>query len=281
LLRLAEKYMAIGDTIKAQCLNSVSVLGFYNDNRNLDKMIAFINKSNKTSFETFLAEIHPYNVSQLREVQAVDMMYKYQFADAVSKFKEGALNNELYGDPFIIHNIDCHDCDHAAPKKITYTKLSFAKKMLQLETELKTDSANIAGIYFELANGYYNMTYFGNARRLYETEIGLSTYWNNYSWYPEYEDEKPVLPFYDCSKAEECYLKARSASNNAEFKAKCTFMAAKCEMNNGYPDFKPDFGKVDFIAGKYFRELKQQFSKTKYYKEILNECGYFKTYARK
>jgi hypothetical protein len=42
-----------------------------------------------------------------------------------------------------------------------------------------------------------------------------------------------------------------------------------------------DFKFSDIPTGKYFAELKNRYFSTRYYQEILKECGYFKKYAAK
>lgn len=64
-------------------------------------------------------------------------------------------------------------------------------------------------------------------------------------------------------------------------------MLAKCERNEYYHSkFKQDDyyyswnnDKVNFLAWKGFKALKNDYRNTKYYQEVLQECGYFKTYV--
>jgi hypothetical protein len=208
------------------------------------------------------------------------LLYKYDFKGAMAKMNEdaGAGKEALYGDPFVIHIKDCHDCDAADPKKTAYTKLSFMQKMIDLEAKAQSNPKDVAEIYFQLANGYYNMNYFGNNRVLYDTK---ATYMGDagfeYSEYSSTLNGNSMPSYMSCSKAEAYYVKAMTASTDPEFKAKCCFMAAKCEQNTFFCN-KPKDYKGDFKSGKYFTMLKTGFSSTQYYKEIINECGYFKTY---
>ncbi|MBC7865374.1 MAG: hypothetical protein IAF38_20530, partial [Bacteroidia bacterium] len=78
----------------------------------------------------------------------------------------------------------------------------------------------------------------------------------------------------NCSNALNYYLLAAENSEDKEFKAKCTFMAAKCELNASY-------SKKGLGEDKYFGILQKDFSKTKYYSEILKECSYFRYYVKK
>ena len=69
-----------------------------------------------------------------------------------------------------------------------------------------------------------------------------------------------------------------------------TFMAAKCEQNEWYltEEHKPsacywcDKEKTkDFQPGKYFQELRDIYSDTKYHSEIIKECSYYARYYGK
>jgi hypothetical protein len=57
-------------------------------------------------------------------------------------------------------------------------------------------------------------------------------------------------------------------------------MAAKCEQNAYFISENKAEG-VDFQSSKYFKLLKSDYAKTQYYKEIINECGYFRTFLNK
>lgn len=276
LHRLSQKYHVFGDFVKAQCLDIHQDKQFYDDPDKMKALISFIDKPGKSPFEEFLVSIHPYNKDVLFDYQAIDLIYHYNFHDAVTKFDEckGSGSDPLLGDPFIIHINDCHDCDHQAETGDSYTKYSFVKRLAALEEFSSGDSKKMSETYFLLANGLYNMTYFGNARMVYGTPIkDRSLVYFDYR--PDQQNLKD--PIYDCSKAEEYYRKAMELSVDKEFKAKCCFMAAKCEQNAYF--MSPDFNYERVVrAGKYYQQLQESFSKTNYYKEVLKECGYFKMY---
>jgi hypothetical protein len=54
-------------------------------------------------------------------------------------------------------------------------------------------------------------------------------------------------------------------------------MSAKCEHANWLNSISEE-EPIDFVAGKYFQLLKSDYSRTKYYQEIIQECGYFCTF---
>ena len=135
-----------------------------------------------------------------------------------------------------------------------------------------------------LGNAFYNITHFGNGRIFHEGDIAGS------GSTPDFFRDPIRNMITTTSLAKAYYEKAFLATKNIEQKAKTQYMIAKCERNYYYNkkyyslnlstwDIQDD--KTNFIAWQGFKVLKANYSKTKYYKEIINECGYFKTYVRK
>jgi hypothetical protein len=273
--RLAQKYIAGGALAKAQCLHEYSDQYFYQEARKQELMIAYMDRPGKTEFDRYLLSIYPYSRSDIFELQAVSLFYEGRIERAITRFRDqpGSGGTVLPGDPFLIHIKDCHDCDHAAPQAKKYTKLEFAERLLELERLVVQPGDSAAQYAIALANGYYNATFWGNARVMYQTKIREYSYINLYNPDPALRAD-PVM---DCSKAERFYLKARELSHDKELKAMCTFMAAKCEQNTFFLT-KPGDYQGDFRAGKYFSQLRKQYSSTRYYRDVIGECGYFRTY---
>jgi hypothetical protein len=67
------------------------------------------------------------------------------------------------------------------------------------------------------------------------------------------------------------------ASRDREFRAMCCFMMAKCEQNTFYLT-RPEGYNGDFRSGEYFRVLAKSYAGTRYYREVIRECGYFRTW---
>ena len=91
----------------------------------------------------------------------------------------------------------------------------------------------------------------------------------------------------NCNLAKMYYQKAFEAAANDEQKAKCQYMLAKCERNEYYNKkyyaitdwWQIEDDKVNFLAWSGFKNLKNKYSKTQYYQDVIAECGYFKTYS--
>jgi hypothetical protein len=245
-------------------------------------MIDFMSRKDLNGLEKFMVSQYSLKLADLYEVKAVALMYEYHFQEAVREFEktEGAGKDELYGNPFTIHISDCHDCDHLATQKTKYTKLSFAKKMAELmaKGDTASNAEERAQNYFLYANGLYNMTYYGNGRFIHETRI---VNFSPYGYSADENEEALKTNFYNCIESLLWYQKALSLSKNKEFRAKCTWMSAKCEHNiwlGTSPNKDETKPYRDFAGGRFFTDMKTQYSDTKYYQEVINECGYFCTF---
>lgn len=279
LKELSRFYAQKNDVIRALLLTDSPRDAFYRSNGQIDAMIAFLKRREKSGFDTFLTKNSNYSTEQLEELKSINSMYAGRIDEAVESFaRVGAevRTENLRADPFVIHNIDCHDCDFEAPHT-SYTKVSFALRMKELAARAEGQGQDAAEASFELANGYYNMSYFGNARDFYDTQHeNLRPAWD---W--KHATKDPVLSM---DLAEKYYSQAMAKSSNREFQAKACFMAAKAEQNravnvnreaidNGLPG-----DGVNIRPGVYYAKLRDQFSDTQYFQEIINECGYFQTY---
>jgi len=242
-------------------------------------LVRYMNKPGKTEFDNFLVSIFPYKQSDLYEIMAVKLVYQNEIKEAFLMFQncKGSGNREMYGDPFDTDIKDCYYCNINYNEVQPYNKINFVRKMILLEYYAGKDPAKAASNYFAIANGYYNITYFGKAREMYQTCIqgihNIGFKWDE--WTKSAENNDPIL---DCSLAEKYYLKAAELSNDKEFKAKCYFMAAKCEQNTFFVNELSEYNG-DFKAGKYFNKLVTEYSNTDYFKDLVNECGYFAKYT--
>jgi hypothetical protein len=150
--------------------------------------------------------------------------------------------------------------------------------------ENEKDNNKSAQYYFELANGYYNITFYGNS--------WMASSFNTRGLLPWGYTKEQNYDFYDCSRAEENYLKAAKKTANKEFAAQCYFMAAKCEQNKFYNNMPwlPYTYYMDTVDKEYLREkmkyknyfsvLKEKYSQTDFYQEALKECNYFNYFVK-
>lgn len=280
---LAALYRSQKNTVMTEIFNHES--SFYDHEKQLLDMKAFLSKANKTEIEKIGASIYEIKLADINYFQGVKATFENKIPEAIAFIKQSdkLQNTVFYGNPFLGNIKDCHDCDHQAAQKKKYTMLDFLTiiQKMQDNVEKKVDVYNNSLL---LGNAFYNITHFGNGRLFYEGNIAGS------GSTPDFFRDPIRDMITNCSLAKAYYEKAFSAAKNNEQKAKTQYMMAKCERNDYYNkkyyslnlstwDIQDD--KTNFIAWQGFKNIKANYSKTKYYKEIINECGYFKTYVQK
>lgn len=175
-------------------------------------------------------------------------------------------------------------------KKEQLSIKEFLEKMIEIEAILN-NNPNSSMDNFLYANALYNLSYFGSASKItttYRSVMSVHT--------PNLQEQKLKL-------ALKHYELAFSNSQEKELKAKILYQMSKTKLalfdlsssQNGYPQSLAwgSNGKKKYYYGddeniyinflqqdgaKYFDELKNSYSNTKYYKELLKECGDFRTY---
>jgi hypothetical protein len=251
---------------------------FYFDNFNVEAMKSFLERNNKTAIEKLAAGIYPIIIDDIYEFQAVIATFENRLDDAFNYIQKAGERKDklLLANPFNGFIKDCHDCEHAAPQKTRYSKFRTIEimKMMQAKIAKGEDLFNNCLL---MANAFYNISYFGNARLFYQGNIigkGETTYWDIADRYDKRINSMANAKFY--------YQKALQAAKTDEQKAKCCYMLAKCQRNDYYTGAyvsKTNPG-ADFLAWDGFTRIKNQYSHTLYYKEVIAECEYFAKYIQ-
>jgi hypothetical protein len=275
---LAKVYKKQGDWLKANCFNDS--VAFYADSNKVQKIVDLLNKPQKSGFEKMMLRYYPRSLNDLYRFQATVLTYKSEIINAIavtSKIKETA-PDLLPANPFNDRLLDCHDCDAAAHQKQKFSATTFLKTLHNMETGLSAGKDSYRNALL-LGNAYYNISYYGNARLFYQSNI-IGT--------ADASPDYPV-PFRAMvtsqANAKKYYLIALKNAQTGDQKAKCTFLAAKCGRNEFYTSYvmaNKDSELEDAPkppAGQYFKELKDDYNNTAYYKEVLHECGYFAKYV--
>lgn len=173
--------------------------------------------------------------------------------------------------------------------KFTTTKLAFAEEIQKQMLLAGTDKANAAKHYYKIANGLYNITYYGHAWKLVQyNRSGSDGYYipdNATDFQKEY---------YGCYSALQYFKKAMDASADNNFKARCLFMMAKCSQKQvqkpQYASFNYSWDKLDaaekaywpkFTNNIYFPDFIKKYSKTPFYKEAYSSCSYLSDFVKK
>ncbi len=279
---VARKYAAQQEWVKSECFSSS--IGFYNNSSNLEALKALLQKPNKSAYEQLCADLSSKKIEDLYDYQAVCLAYGEKLDSAIINMEKAgkAANYVLAGNPFNGKIQDCHDCDHAAPQKVKYSRIAFLYKMKEIKDKL-TAGEDVYNNAILLANAYYNMSHYGNARLFYEGKI------LGESQSTPFSIDSIYLPMLTGMKISTRYYQlALEKAGTDEQKAKCQYMLAKCQRNEWYNSYvytgsNNQYGETgipDFSAIPAFKSLKQ-YANTQYYKDVIRECGYFRNYASK
>ncbi|WJS95437.1 hypothetical protein NYQ10_03070 [Flavobacterium johnsoniae] len=255
---------------------------FYDNEKDLLAIKSFLEKTNKSEIEKIGAGIYSLKLKDINNFQAVQATFKNKIPEAIEFLKQAdsVQYYKFLGNPFNGSIKDCHDCDHAAYQKRKYTYMDFLTTIKEMQDKL-VKNEDVYTNSLLLGNAFYNISHFGNGRTFYEISIvGYGS-----SPYSFRDSMKEMITNNSVSKM--YYQKAFEAASNKEQKAKCLYLISKCERNdyynkkysaiNSYWEIQDD--KINFIAWNSFKTLRKDYSDTKYYQDVIAECGYFNTYV--
>ena len=255
---------------------------FYDNEKSLLGMKAFLTKANKSELEKIGSEIYRVKLEEINYFQAIQAAFKNKIPEAIAFIKEtdSVQYTVFLGNPFNGNIKDCHDCEHVAYQKKKYSFMDFLTtiKAMQDKVAQKEDAYTNNLL---LGNAFYNISHFGNGRIFYEMNIvgyGSGPY--------SFRDSMKEM-ITNCNLPKTYYQKAFEAASTKEQKAKCLYLMSKCERNQYYNEkykttdswWEIQDDKVNFIAWNGFKALKKDYSDTKYYQDVIAECGYFNTYV--
>jgi hypothetical protein len=255
---------------------------FYDNEKNLLDIKAFLSKPNKTEIEKIGAGIYSLKLKDINNFQAVQATFKNKISEAIAFMQQtdSVQYQTFLGNPFNGNIKDCHDCDHVAYQKKKYSYLDFLNTIKAMQDKL-AQKEDVYTNSLLLGNAFYNITHFGNGRTFYEiTIVGYGS-----SPYSFRDSMKEMIT--NCNMSKMYYQKAFEAATTKEQKAKCIYLMSKCERNQYYNDkynkvnswWEIQDDKINFIAWNGFKTLKKDYSDTKYYQDVIAECGYFNTYV--
>jgi hypothetical protein len=232
------------------------------------------------------------DIIRMRFMLGISFLREHNYKEAVKTFtliNRKRLNEKpdddwddlrLFADPFDIRLLD-YPKVYLSDSLKSYSPLMFAKAMLRLQQKIKSDPKHAANYYFKQAAGLYNTSYYGNS-------------WDyiTYNWNYDDIEHKPTYYYDDdylaCINAEKYFLLARAHSKDPEFRAKCTFMAAKCRQKRLVePSWIGPEKKYDSMLDAYdwgirhniyFADLKKNYSHTAYFRQAVDECSYLRDF---
>lgn len=284
---------------------------------NVYEEFAWFRDSAKTEMQEYLLQYYPLTIGGFHEVIGTEYLSMLEFEKARDEFRKSedygmgsmSWNYTLRADPFSYRISDCHDCDFEDRDQTECNKLEFVERMLELDSLAQTDIANQSQCYFEMGNGFYNMSHYGNSWMITggwrNNELHDDFYRFRYRegdtfeyTYPSYTDTvnfemyEKIVPLaqinedkddyerYDFNdRALQYYVNALQKSTDKEMAAKCCFMAAKCEQNIYYQYVESHDPDELLHFRTFFKKLEDDYKETEYYKEVINECKYFRWFV--
>ena len=279
----SKKYLAALYTTQQNALMSelfVRKDDFYDDKENLEAMKAFLSKPKHSEFEVIAIGIYNVSLYDIFEYEGVRAAFRNEIDDALVLIEKAGVSEHVFqGNPFNSNIKDCHDCDHQLPLKRAFIFKEFLLTIKTMQSNV-TKKEDVYTNSLLLGNAFYNITHYGNGRVFHEGNIfgyGISPF--------DFRESSKAIAT-DCAMAAKYYKQALAAAKNNEQRAKCEYLLAKCERNDYYNGkyklaaswWEMYDDKVNFLEWSGFKTLKNKYAKTKYYQEVLAECGYFKTY---
>ena len=177
-------------------------------------------------------------------------------------------------------------------------KQQLVEAIIQLKKLAQNKDEQAANANYLLGNFYYNTSHFGYYRNLFYYEAGnyYLSYIYGYNTIPNtikraynYNDGAGLISYNNPQKPYDYFLTAESISANNELKAKAVFQASKCELdlffakqNNSFYGYEGNYSLLYSSSTRpMFARLKNNYSQTAYYKDIVSNCKYFRFYLGK
>ena len=278
---LSSLYKSQGNHVFSEILSPST--NYYINQNNIDKMIEYFTKKDMSSWDSILTGQYEFTLSDLYDYVSIKNTYIYpENLDKAIYYMELSQhsNDTLDCDPFLGRIKDICECTEGNIPNIRFTKLDLLRRMKDLQLLIAKGERTYEH-YLALGNAFYNITYFGNSREFYFNAII-----NNYGIYIDPLYKSWLL---NSSIANTYFNNALQVANNNEQKALCVYMMSKCERNTFYTERYYEDGflrdsynqDTNYLAWNGFVKLKNEYSHTSFYKQVIKECGYFKSYMSK
>jgi hypothetical protein len=270
--------------------NGINFLRNNLGSKEVEKLFALMDSKQPNKFETYLINHNAVNKKDVIDFAGTAYLRDYDYATAITWFKKSTdkKTSTINTNPFVDL---LYDQEEALPSeaKFSTTKLAFATEMLRLQKTAETDKANAAKHLYKMANGFYNITYYGHAWKLVQYYRSGSD-----GYYIPKDATSFQKEYYGAYTAHNYFEKAMNASTDKNFKARCLFMMAKCSQKQlhrpQYEEYASNYDKMDIAEQKYFTDFKhnkyfpqliKEYGNTPFYKQAFNSCSYLRDFVRK
>ncbi len=254
--------------------------------KDVEKLYGLFTNKNPSAFDHYLLTHNSISKSSVTEFAGTAYLREYDYTNAITWFNKSTNKKalQIFTNPFVDLLYDLEEPLPGEAKYIT-TKPAFAQEMKKQMALSVTDKANAAKHYYKIANGLYNITYYGHAWQLVQYSRSGT------DGYSIPDDATPFQKeYYGCFTALTYFKKAMEASPDKNFKAKCLFMMARCSQKQvqkpSYDGTKSwdSFSAAEkdyypnFKNNRYFPELIKEYSKTPFYEEAFSTCSYLRDF---
>jgi hypothetical protein len=258
--------------------------------KDVEKLFALMDNKQPNKFEAYLLNHNTVKKADVTDFAGTAYLRDYDYANAIVWFKKsadkkaGVINTNPFAD--LLYD---QEEPLSIEAKFSTTKLAFAEEMQRLQKISETDKPNAAKYLYKMANGFYNMTYYGHAWKMVQYYRSGSD-----GYYIPNDATNFQKEYYGCFKAKTFFEKAMVAGTDKNFKARCLFMMAKCSQKQlhrpQYDEYANNYDKMDaaeqkylldFKRSQYFPQFIKEYSNTPFYKEAFNSCSYLRDFVRK
>jgi len=258
-----------------------------------DQMIQVLQNKNKTLFEQFVTQPlfrfpsedvtdsddkytyqYTWDINKLRDLKASWYIRHHQLEEAYttlrqvpdSFYRKYPYNLCLGGDAFYL-NIN-HPHPSASEDKRDLNKKQVIEEMIRLEQLANSNPKKAAVCYYQLANAWYNMSWYG------KNWMMLRQWWSSddVSDYRKNKFGAFFMDYFGCNQAKQYYRKAMDAANDKKLKALCFFMMQTCERNAN------EAYHLDNAA--VYAAARRKGIDVGYYQSLVNECELYNSFIK-
>lgn len=165
-----------------------------------------------------------------------------------------------------------------------YNKRQYLQRMCDLQTLIATNTGDVARHHFVLATGYFNMGYHGNYW-IMNMPYKLSDEVSN-NFYELDTKNKPFIEnYYGCKLAQDHYLEAMRLAKDTAFAALCAARASACNIHLQeirwretvvYNRKAYDWNKAFVPAyGAFKKAFEARFGNKDYYDDFVSNCYHY------
>lgn len=278
------------------CINSFDELRANPKMELVEDLLKMAQKKEHNAFERML--LKNLTANDLLDMKASLHMARGELEAAYETYRRMPAANWDDYDLYNVFKETTKDCIRCYQRRDTTTanllnKGELLEKLIDLDYKTRANIGNVAMHHYQLGLAFYNMSYFGYAWEVMDYTRSGAT-WNflnkgkdgEYCFYPY---SNCIRENTDLSRALYHFQKARLlAGVETELGAKAAFQAARCEQKMFFASEAwqppPCCNNMPLLTEKeipHYQRLKEQYSSTKFYQQIISECKYFAAYVRR